>query len=73
MINGKPIVGYNETGIEFADGTEVDADVIVFATGYVELATAHTSAHAIKDPLTCSQLREGYDLVCGECAWERHC
>jgi cation diffusion facilitator CzcD-associated flavoprotein CzcO len=27
-------VAYNETGLTFADGSKIDADVIVFATGY---------------------------------------
>jgi len=27
-------VAYTETGLEFSDGSHIDADVIVFATGY---------------------------------------
>jgi 2-polyprenyl-6-methoxyphenol hydroxylase-like FAD-dependent oxidoreductase len=27
-------VAYSETGLDFADGSKIDADVIVFATGY---------------------------------------
>jgi cation diffusion facilitator CzcD-associated flavoprotein CzcO len=27
-------VAYNETGLNFADGSKIDADVVVFATGY---------------------------------------
>ncbi|EIW83441.1 FAD/NAD(P)-binding domain-containing protein [Coniophora puteana RWD-64-598 SS2] len=32
--NGSAIESYTETGLRFADGTELEADVVVFATGY---------------------------------------
>ena len=40
-VLSSPIVGATETGLTFEDGTELELDGIVFATGY-ELVGGHT-------------------------------
>ena len=37
--NGSQLKGFTQTGLEFADGSTLDADVFLFATGYVQVVT----------------------------------
>ena len=33
LKNGSPLEGFTETGLKFKDGSELQADVVIFATG----------------------------------------
>jgi Flavin-binding monooxygenase-like len=36
LKNDAQIANFTEKGLEFADGSTLDADVVIFATGYVD-------------------------------------
>ena len=56
--NDAQIERFTKTGLRFTNGTEVETDVVMFATGYVNLflhASGHSCAiraHAITGPDT---------------------
>jgi NADH dehydrogenase FAD-containing subunit len=44
--NGSAIERFTKDGIKFADGSELSADVVIFATGYVSALTELYSAQS---------------------------
>ena len=40
--NNTQIERYTKTGLKFTDGTELDADVVLYATGYIPSSSSFT-------------------------------
>jgi len=45
LKNDALISRFTEKGLEFEDGSTLDADVVVFATGWVKLVHVHPSIY----------------------------
>ena len=45
--SGREITRFSPTGLVFDDGSRVEADLVVFATGYVIYAADRTGPHAV--------------------------
>ena len=69
MKNDSQIQGFTANGLKFEDGSEVDADVVVFCTGFVCLFYFFFVLAIFFDELfiiRLSDAREGVRKVCGD-------
>ena len=53
LKSGPQIEKFTEGGIKFDDGTELEADVVIFATGYVYLPLSCLFLSFLKNCLVC--------------------
>ncbi|KAH7045367.1 putative potassium transport flavoprotein [Macrophomina phaseolina] len=60
MKSGSALTEFTAIGLKFADGTEIPADVIVFATGYA--TGMKQSASQLLDPEVAEKLDESWLL-----------
>lgn len=68
--NNTQIERYTKTGLKFTDGTELDADVVLYATGYVPPTLLHVHIHQSPHVLIryCSfgEIRDLIKKICGD-------